>query len=1637
MQETTLLQQPQQVLHIPPHKHVQTIQEQHKQKLRQLRLKQFHLQQIILPVLKHPKFEEFFKNTEFHKTPSDDHQEKLSSTREMMNVEPSRSHQEMVIDDANVENNSTRRINEIPTYSAMAINSQDVLTFSQDNVLNKNKFSESSIFSDLTEELQRIAFWNVIHKHQNPLTTDDDSEKKSSGDLKTDPGSIVDAAQAVVKSLATVLDIQQNPLLMEKPLQNSSDPLLLSENINDLPFSNDDSLSSKHGIIYSHWDGNYIKVLENVLQQRLDKDRRSLLTDMEPFPSTTHNSDDISIPFVRTQLENNLSNKYLILREAITDADTIEVSSTKELQINGSPKNSSEKSSYDPYVHVLSTKSYEDECNTTTNRSVDVELQDINESSPIYTNISASEERSLLSKESVTLQKCDKSSYEVLQEMQCEKLADEDEIIAITKYLSSYPEHERFLNQFVIKFYQDQHNKQNSQTRTDTNMQEIMELDSKSHTHKPLDCSTLPSGQEMLKKYEPTVLSRDEIQEVYENSFVTVQESKFNHTLIQNEVNMCRPLEFINASSNFSASVENEDQYSESLRSIPDIKLESFIIDNCTENLDQFPIFTTEPKSYDSSLDGNQIVIKSRAVVSSMDTVDKSSAVVSSLDTVDRRSAVVSNMDTVDKSSAVVSSVDTVDRSSAVVSNMDTVDKSSAVVSSLDTVDRRSAAVSNMDTVDKKFELSEESAILNSLDRFLSKCTTINDLNTLESPESSLETNYIISAHEHRDLLLPDDTNVNCLPTTYNVKYQLLQYLTHLSHCDQLTNELQETEEINMGKIEPSNSDGILTDNDGMNSILIRSSPMENTFSGGNIIPMEGDDSSDLPSSGKIIPIIDDDSSDLPSTNSLCESMLPANHKFDNVESRTSQLHCKNENKTESLYLTSNVQSVEEFECEINPLSIENQTVATEYEMDQNFENKSSNDELPSIITEATHVKEIFRSDSPDVNGLPQHECGNPNVPFNVEVNIPTFNNYTSVQVSEKINILGPSNELDPVPKLIQILDEIGTMDGHEQECSTRGNRIKTRKLKRYNRKQLVIGRQAKKCTNSIPPLKQIAKKYMLEAKCEEHSESDVESEIFLSSTAYQWNENAAKEKVDFIDRCPVPEDDDSNCHYSDDGENKSISLHKRTTNINDEEHFNVYPNCRIISMIEKKHDYSAKMTYSFEEVQFENGNEDEFKAGLNNYDDIDDGIDFENKNKLITDVPQSPYPNSSSELNTDKLALPSQTFHVTEQFCMTDDCKSQLLELVNLLEPEIPKIDEDVPSQISPEPDKYICGDEASSLPNEAEAVNNVDENECNEKVEIENFKNFYDELLFQRRYLSTLKVVSCIFCSVFSLIRSERGDDSEYYPDFEIEIDNEIRKLDYMVSNFSSFYHSKNTPSNLSLNQKEDEESTENETDHVKSLSLKRCASVDCIPISTKKVKFAPGTQSPRVRNEKRKIFKVKLLSDLSSKILKSFKHNASAGNKLLTKNQKVPSANINNDKIGQISDISTNSNELNEKHVLKEFDGKQQNNTGCVEGGDLTIKVQEEYCDSLKSNTNNEAIEKITISKICSPYEIDLPQTADNFDEVEPTTTASGILSENQMNEIDTVDDANNAAELVSARNIVFINGIAIDENDETFV
>ncbi|XP_050726801.1 uncharacterized protein LOC127003793 isoform X4 [Eriocheir sinensis] len=48
------------------------------------------------------------------------------------------------------------------------------------------------------------------------------------------------------------------------------------------------------------------------------------------------------------------------------------------------------------------------------------------------------------------------------------------------------------------------------------------------------------------------------------------------------------------------------------------------------------------------------------------------------------------------------------------------------------------------------------------------------------------------------------------------------------------------------------------------------------------------------------------------------------------------------------------------------------------------------------------------------------------------------------------------------------------------------------------------------------------------------------------------------------------------------------------------------------------------------------------------------------------------------------------------------------------------------------------------------------------------------------RRRYLSTLKVVSRLFSSVFSLVRSKHNHPKATSPDFEVHIDNEIRKWD-----------------------------------------------------------------------------------------------------------------------------------------------------------------------------------------------------------------------------------------------------------------
>ena len=224
-----------------------------------------------------------------------------------------------------------------------------------------------------------------------------------------------------------------------------------------------------------------------------------------------------------------------------------------------------------------------------------------------------------------------------------------------------------------------------------------------------------------------------------------------------------------------------------------------------------------------------------------------------------------------------------------------------------------------------------------------------------------------------------------------------------------------------------------------------------------------------------------------------------------------------------------------------------------------------------------------------------------------------------------------------------------------------------------------------------------------------------------------------------------------------------------------------------------------------------------------------------------------------------------SSKINELEKLPLTDDFKKQLRETPENFD----KLSDDSIGKIS----------RCSSVSLEKFEANIQDESHKMEETgELEKFENFYNQVMFHRRYLSTLKVVSYAFASLFHLISEREGEVYEY-PQFQKRIDDEIERLDLVIDKKLSNYFDESKLinrkefSNLSKTKQVDEIddvvlSPVNQTDLDKCRTSKRSLSLDSLNVTTKRVKFSlPSSQA--ISKEKRKKFRIKMLSNLSNRI------------------------------------------------------------------------------------------------------------------------------------------------------------------------
>ena len=88
--------------------------------------------------------------------------------------------------------------------------------------------------------------------------------------------------------------------------------------------------------------------------------------------------------------------------------------------------------------------------------------------------------------------------------------------------------------------------------------------------------------------------------------------------------------------------------------------------------------------------------------------------------------------------------------------------------------------------------------------------------------------------------------------------------------------------------------------------------------------------------------------------------------------------------------------------------------------------------------------------------------------------------------------------------------------------------------------------------------------------------------------------------------------------------------------------------------------------------------------------------------------------------------------------------------------------------------------------FPKLLEERNIIEEPGHKEVTDLENIENFYNNVMSQRRYLSGLKAISYMFSGLLNVVRLEQGVEECDYPEFARRIDRQIRRLDYIVPEY-----------------------------------------------------------------------------------------------------------------------------------------------------------------------------------------------------------------------------------------------------------
>ena len=1628
------------------------------------------------------------------------------------------------------------------------------------NQTNFDKVNSRSVFSDVTEELKRIAF-----KGDN--TTD-----IAVNTTNFDQNPIVNAAHEVVNSLVKVLEVRPETV-----------PISATKNRQQLSSSKtDDTVTYGHDASNFDFDEPYIDTFMKKLQARIDEESVYLFNhDMDINNDNTMTDEHIDTPIASTISDLGMNNKISVKSDdcsrtecfddirinsnmlatpkfldlstsqrgilelgeigiysipqnycKVTKPTEIEVKVARRIPINpinyeyvppGNNSYDEECSKYLTFSHdddreimkeeiklpitsskqIDSCKGIEESKLSITlsehiDNSKDIEENKLSIASLLHSESSnddeiesdATELKGKFSTSAVfkyenspSIEKMGRPSWEIVREIQRENLADKSQLIAIEKHLDNYPDHARLMNQFIIKFHEEKYLKQ----------QESLDKSSQPESlPKPTPCIEKTSNTYAGHLLDEDKNSSDELSKFESLPFQNDKPIENINQVIPQILDKNLPNIRINNSS--IKIVENESDTCNSMNSLDTSKLEKFGSYIPVET--DIDIKRHSPKY-------------SESVVHCHETEQNTMATQS-----------FSSQDYLKSSSLTRKIFDRVHESTIP-------SESSIVYKSIQKFSEPSSKESGGYKIPciENFELSEESAILSSLDNFLRKLMpSIETSDSVQSTNSSKnEEFYDGEENEEKELRCKEIPTAcvleNPLPerliaqsSLINVKgYDEDQFLFNAKPVIDLP--IKNVKNENDSNVSPSNlfsdikssyvsedlqhwpnADAIspcerknvhLLENDKQNSYMdsrnllprppidkseeiscirvereqhssqylakskeVNQSPLELTTTFGttimrNPIYQEVQQEVEIFSESILPRTLDVRNEDLFQSDSRHQRDIfekPQQIDLKQSDEFSSEICEKSQNLNIKLTLPSNIKLHHEKPDQFEIDSQSNlEITADKNDMDEyvfsefgenilnpaQFPDKfdtisSPSTQLhytqthlpinPKFVTAASRKSEtsdnclvVGKERSPISSSTSDKVDG-----FRDDADIEVNNKDTCLceTSGEKSSAFAYSFSIEPlesIPKLILILNEMDNSRMKTEESYTKPLPSESRKNIKSRRK-LIDGcqiRSRKNCVNSL--LKRSAIMPLDEVKQVQDLE-EVENEIFFSSTAYQWTKNAASEKYKkTISSSQNSQVNMYDTHMADELQNEP----------------DTYGSCKIINMIQKKVINSDK-----------NINTGDCLDEFNNY-----TIHTTASNDSLHQIQDTP------SMSDDKISeFNEESVYETNQLPVSDDCKTQLLE-------SVPRGElgacEDSSSSNSIISTKYVGsesslrGDETnhdsddrkSEIFSERElctAEQSFDFNSCLEANESENFENFCNQVVSQRRYLSTLKVVSCIFSSVFSLIHMEQGDETEYSAEFQKRIDREIRKLDYILPDILNWQSSEKSPS-----EKEDDTIysdyiddltiNENETDHNKSLSVKRSASVDSIPHSIKKVKFAPGTESPRIREEKRKLFRVKVLSEYSTKFLKSVKSNTSSKiNSLLR--QKFKSVDKKSDNKEDADNVHNNSNEVAEDKNISLSE---------EEGTHLSIEQNIRSHDSdIDSKTEGEDLENVD-----NVAKVDLHNFGDQGDEETTESTTEATSGNNKDIFRDSVmdDDLNYSRK----KKILVINGIEIDEENETFV